>query len=79
MGPQGADGGPEAVGSLGHRKKGLIFHLDHELACGLQENPVQQSAHVSRPRHVHWGFIVSLPVGNDFVNGSDSDYGRLYA
>jgi hypothetical protein len=40
-GPQGADSGPEAVGSLGHQHHDLSFHLGDKLACGLRTNPVQ--------------------------------------
>jgi hypothetical protein len=47
VGPQGADSGPEAYGSLGHQHQDLSFHLSHKLASGRRANPVQESARFS--------------------------------
>jgi hypothetical protein len=62
-GPKGGDSGPEAFGSLEYQHQDLSFRLGHELASGLRANPLQESTRVFHPRHVHRGFVSSLPGG----------------
>lgn len=57
---------PESPHLFWARIKNPAFHLGCELARGVQANVVQVCAGVFHPRHVHWGFVGTLPRGCDF-------------
>jgi hypothetical protein len=71
-GPQGADSGPEAVGSFGHQHQDLFFHLGHKLACGIRANSFQERGRVSH-LDTYTGILLRRSPGGKTLSTSLSD------